>query len=400
MSPRSPPHIWLRAETKKNEKRTALTPAIAKQLVTEHGFKVTIEKSLLSIFDNGEYEQLGLFDIVESGSWKTSAPADAYIYGLKELPENDTSPLSHAHIMFAHCYKQQAGWKDVLTRFKSGNGTLLDLEFLVDERGRRVAAFGYYAGFAGSAVGIDVWCHRAIHGNDAKYPSISPYPNEDALISDIRTKLVAAARPPPKILVIGALGRCGSGACDFAVRAGIPEENIIRWDMHETKAGGPFPEILDVDIFVNCIYLSTPIPPFLTNDFIKAYDTTTTSSPRPLSVIVDVSCDATNPHNPIPVYYGSTTFDSPIVRVATDTSTPLDVVAIDHLPTLLPREASEFFAKDLLPSLIALKDYTPNASVGKDAQNDAGTDSQDKKNKMVRVWTDAEALFHKHAATV
>ncbi len=103
---------------------------------------------------------------MESGSWKTSAPADAYIYGLKELPENDASPLSHAHIMFAHCYKQQAGWKDVLTRFKSGNGTLLDLEFLVDERGRRVAAFGYYAGFAGSAVGIDVWCHRAIHGNE------------------------------------------------------------------------------------------------------------------------------------------------------------------------------------------------------------------------------------------
>ena len=31
---------------------------------------------------------------------------------------------------------------------------------------------------------------------------------------------------------------------------------------------------------------------------------------------------------------------------------PLDVISIDHLPTLLPREASEQFSADLLPSLL------------------------------------------------
>jgi saccharopine dehydrogenase (NAD+, L-lysine-forming) len=80
---------------------------------------------------------------------------------LKELPE-ETFPLIHTHVMFAHCYKNQAGWKDILSRFVQGNGTLLDLEFLVDERGRRVAAFGYHAGFAGSALGIDLWCHNQL----------------------------------------------------------------------------------------------------------------------------------------------------------------------------------------------------------------------------------------------
>lgn len=35
--------------------------------------------------------------------------------------------------------KQQAGWETVLARFPRGGGTLLDLEFLVDENGRRVA---------------------------------------------------------------------------------------------------------------------------------------------------------------------------------------------------------------------------------------------------------------------
>jgi saccharopine dehydrogenase (NAD+, L-lysine forming) len=102
---------------------------------------------------------------VELGSWR-NAPSDAYIIGLKELPENDTSPLPHNHIMFAHCFKQQEGWKDVLSRFHRGNGTLLDLEFLQDDNGRRVAAFGYHAGYAGSAVGIDLWCHRQVSGTE------------------------------------------------------------------------------------------------------------------------------------------------------------------------------------------------------------------------------------------
>jgi hypothetical protein len=76
--------------------------------------------------------------LVEEGSWVTDAPKDAYILGLKELPEDDF-PLEHVHISFAHCYKQQAGWEKVLSRWPRGGGTLLDLEFLTDDSGRRVA---------------------------------------------------------------------------------------------------------------------------------------------------------------------------------------------------------------------------------------------------------------------
>jgi hypothetical protein len=64
--------------------------------------------------------------------------------------------------------------------------------------------------------------------------------------------------------------------------------------MNETQAGGPFPEILDYDILVNCIYLSQAIPAFLTSDMLVGE--------RNLSVVVDVSCDYTNPNNPIPIY--------------------------------------------------------------------------------------------------
>lgn len=59
-----------------------------------------------------------------------------------------------------------------------------------------------------------------------------------------------------------------------------------------------------------CIYLSLPIPPFVTRDMLDAPD-------RRLSVVVDVSCDATNPHNPIPIYDACTTFDVPTLKVVT-----------------------------------------------------------------------------------
>jgi saccharopine dehydrogenase (NAD+, L-lysine forming) len=130
--------------------------------------------------------------------------------------------------------------------------------------------------------------------------------------------------------------------------------------MNETKGGGPFPEILKHDIFVNCIYLSTKIPPFLTKEMVC-------ESPRPLSVIVDVSCDTTNPNNPIPIYNKCTTFDDPTVLVACAPAAPIDVAAIDQLPTLLPREASEAFCKDLMPTLLSLKDRA-NSSVWQRAE--------------------------------
>lgn len=56
---------------------------------------------------------------------------------------------------------------------------------------------------------------------------------------------------------------------------------------------------------------------------------------------------------------------------------PLLVISIDHLPTLLPREASEAFSTDLLPSLISLKDR--------------GT---------TRVWVEAEKIFDSKVASL
>jgi len=184
------------------------------------------------------------------------------ILGLKEL-EALSFPLVHTHVQFAHCYKDQAGWQEVLSRFPRGRGTLLDLEFLVDSTGRRVAAFGFHAGFAGSALAIKTWAHQQQHGStplegvDAFTEGRGYYEDENQMLAQLRHDLdmgSKAAGRLPKVLVMGALGRCGRGAVELCEKAGIPPDNIVRWDLAETKdRHGPYMEIVEVDIFVNCV---------------------------------------------------------------------------------------------------------------------------------------------------
>ena len=71
----------------------------------------------------------------------------------------------------------------------------------------------------------------------------------------------------PRVIVIGALGRCGKGALDLCRAVGIPDDrdHLLKWDMavrqilssrvlaqiliylQETARGGPFPEIVESD---------------------------------------------------------------------------------------------------------------------------------------------------------
>ena len=182
----------------------------------------------------------------------------------------------------------------MLSRFPRGGGTLYDLEFLTDPATqRRVAAFGYHAGYAGAALAILVWAHQLEH-RDEPFPSIASYPDELKLMNDVRQALergkaqntISGNRgQTPRIMIIGALGRCGSGAVDMCRAAGINEESILKWDLAETAAGGPFQEVADSDIFINTIYLTAAaIPPFITPTMLA-------KAGRKLSVVCDVSCD-------------------------------------------------------------------------------------------------------------
>lgn len=55
----------------------------------------------------------------------------------------------------------------------------------------------------------------------------------------------------PRVLIIGALGRCGRGAVDACLKAGCETEEVLKWDMAETAKGGPFVEIVESDMYVS-----------------------------------------------------------------------------------------------------------------------------------------------------
>lgn len=153
----------------------------------------------------------------ENNSWP-DAPKDIPIFGLKELPLSE-DPLPHTHIQFAHCYKNQAGWSEVLARFHKGGGELYDLEFLTDETGRRVAAFGFHAGFAGAAAGA--LALASMQGGET-LGHLHPFANETEMVAAAKEKLGDSAKKT-RALVIGALGRCGRGAVDLFRKIGLEE---------------------------------------------------------------------------------------------------------------------------------------------------------------------------------
>ncbi len=346
--------IWIRAEEKPREARAPVAPKDAAKLLTA-GFDVVVETSPARAIPDAAYAEVGC-RMVPFGSWRT-APSDAIILGVKELPLD--GPLSHRHIHFGHVFKDQTGWREDLARFRDGGGTLYDLEFLVDESGRRVAAFGYWAGYAGAALGLLLWAGLA-RGDTPPLAKIEPVSGQAELLDRVKTALNGQT---PTALVTGALGRCGTGATDMLTAVGITP---TRWDIAETAHGGPFPEIIAHDLFVNCVLAAPGIPVFVPQDALPTLA-------RRLTAVADVSCDPSSDYNPVPIYDRTTTFDDPAIVVATE-GMPIAVTAIDHLPSLLPIESTEDYSAQLTPSLLTLN------------QLDQG------------VWARAKAEFDKHIA--
>ncbi len=326
-------HLWVRAESRDHEARVGIMPDGVAALIAA-GLRVTVEDSVQRIVPIADYVAAGA-EIAAEGAW-VDAPLDALIFGLKELPADGT-PLRHTHIMFGHAYKGQPDGRVLLDRFKEGGGRLLDLEYLTDDTGRRVAAFGYWAGYAGAAVSLMCW--MAQQQGKVMGP-VRAVPTQAALLADLRGAMAGITAPPPSALIIGALGRVGTGAADLCRDMGV---GTTLWDMAETASGGPFPEILAHELFFNCILARPGTPVFV--------PASAKTAERRLSVIGDIACDPDSDFSPIKVYDRVTTWDAPALRV--HDAPVLDVTAIDNLPSLMPLESSADFAAHLLPHLAA-----------------------------------------------
>lgn len=360
------PHVWIRAEyptvpprgaaaSAEIDPRSPLVPDDAR-IIIEKGIKVTVEKSDARCILDSEFDAVGC-ELVAPGAWKEHAPANALIIGLRDvepIPLASTK-ISGTHCFFAHAYKSQENWEKKLVRFLNGGGRLLDLEYLIDPNNNmRLASFGRVAGFIGMTAGIFQWCRQVLQAPRfgiqlpanllSQLEGVAELSRDKKIEAMLNLAMTFSGRKP-KILVIGAAGRCGQGAVCCAENLGFTiNDSLFQWGRKDTKVS-PIPELLGFDIVVNAIRLNDEISgPWLTGDLIR-------KEPRRLSVIVDISCDFENKFNPFPIYSRSTTFDDPALRILEQSDfgacLPLDVIAIPNLPSLLPLDSSVEFSKQL-----------------------------------------------------
>jgi saccharopine dehydrogenase (NAD+, L-lysine-forming) len=324
----------LRDETRTTERRTPVTPADAKTLL-EAGFGISVERSDKRIFTDAEYESVGC-KLVDAGTWLTAT--DATILGLKELPEEPAN-LKVPFIHFAHIYKDQTGWEQEIARFRRGGGQLYDIEYLVKER-RRVAAFGYWAGWMGAA--LAAWRLLARWNNvEGPEAGVSSFESREE-VENILRGLSADCLKPRRAVVIGAKGRSGIGATEALKLAGF---EVTEWDMEETRDLDRA-ALMAHDLLVNCVLMTGPGLQLLSSDDIS----------NPLNfiqMVSDVSCDPFSDFNPLPIYDAPTGWGAPFITLGPNgIREEMELTAIDNLPSLLPREASEDFSSQMVKALL------------------------------------------------
>ncbi len=318
----------LRSEARATERRTPLTPKNAKTML-DAGFELAIEHSTRRIFPDAAYAAQGC-QIIPEGSWQT-APQTTTILGLKELPETPAA-LPNPFIHFAHVFKEQSGWQHEIARFTKGGGTLYDLEYLTVNR-RRVAAFGYWAGWMGAA--LAAWRQQAqAQGKTGPESGVSSFEHR----AEVEAILRGLATPKTAI-VIGAKGRSGQGATEALKLAGY---TVTEWDIEETR-NLDRAALLNHDLLVNCVLMTGPSLLLLRPEDLGQ---------GKLRMISDVSCDPFSSFNPLPIYSAPSTWDAPFEALKGG----VEITSIDNLPSLLPLEASEDFSDQLLPTLLSYPD--------------------------------------------
>lgn len=100
------------------------------------------------------------------------------------------------------------------------------------------------------------WAWQLEHEGDSNkpLPAKTPYQNETHLIKEVKAELEKGLAKThgeyPRVLVIGAMGRCGRGALNLCRAVGLPEDRLLQWDLDETKSGGPFLAIRESDVSI------------------------------------------------------------------------------------------------------------------------------------------------------
>ncbi|KAE8369645.1 hypothetical protein BDV27DRAFT_141121 [Aspergillus caelatus] len=282
------------------------SPKTSKELI-ENGFAINVESSLVRCFADSEYEAAGA-TMVPTYSWP-NAPLDHIIIGTKEV-QIDRFPLQHLHVYAGHFYKEQTGSYEKL---------FYNTPKAVHASGLDSMMYEYHSSLLGTALAIKTWAHQLLHKDVSTMPPMPVYSNSEMVVQEAQEYLrrgVEFAGRLPRTTVVGAQVRCGSSAVHACHQLGIPDSQIVRWTQADTARPGPYKEILESDILLNCIFLSEPIPPLVDFEALRL--------PRNLSVVCDISCNSHAPYNPIPICSGDCTFEKPVLSIPVQSGPPFE----------------------------------------------------------------------------
>lgn len=357
------PSLVIRAECSPFEERVPLVPQDVLVLLDE--FCVYVESSTTRCFSDEDYRAVGA-KIIPSGTWMTYP--HALVVGLKGLRKGELPHPTQSLFHFAHCFKQQEGWRDALEPLRQTRH-FIDYEFMLNDDGKRTLSFCKQAGHVGgylTLLSYYGWCSPLRFSEDHMNPFL---------------KRRIRGRIPPRILVVG----CGTvGKACMAVFDTFGLSYTVK---RSTDTMVP-DDILSYDIYVHAIRLmpERAISPFLTESDMDRVG-------RRLTLITDLSCDLGHPMNPLPIYHQYGTKERPVQRLREGGfltpldgpitfSPPLDLLAVPYLPSFDPIRSSCEFSNECVSYLMEW----PWMNI------------YPEKNRMTRAMARSLATFHRVVA--
>ncbi len=377
------------------ERRVPLIPEHVWDL-KEQGVEVKIQPSEIRVFKNREYELAGATVAEDLSSCHA-------VFAVKEIP-SQLFRRGGTYVFFSHVIKGQPHNMPMLKTLMEMECNLIDYETIVDEKGRRLVFFGWHAGVSGMVETL-VALGKRLDRKGIKSPfSAIKHPHHYDSIKEMKTALEVVAHwirtegLPREIrpLTIGltGYGNVSRGAQEMLdilpVKEVSPAElkkltaktkgagrNIFKVVFKEEHLVVPkntgesfvlkdyydFPEkyvsvfeeyLPSLTVLVNCIYWEAKYPRLVTRKYLK-----TSWTEDHLLVIGDISCDlngsievvskVTGPGSPAFVYDPGE--DS--ITDGYEGYGPV-IIAVDILPSEIPRDASVYFSnvlKDFIPAV-------------------------------------------------
>ena len=388
--------IGIRREDKNEwERRVPLVPEQVRALVCQ-GIEVLVQPSKIRVFRDDEFTAAG-------ATVSDDLSGCDLVLGIKEFPIPFLRE-GQAYMYFAHVIKGQKHNMPMLQKLLELKCTLMDYEKVTDEENRRLIFFGNFAGLAGMietlyALGKRLeWEGTRTPFLGLKRPLKYRTLGEAKAAMEVVGEWIASEGVPealsPMVFGFTGYGNVSKGAQEiFDI---LPHETIAPEDLapfmksmkfsrrklykvvfaeqdllvpvdrkerfelqdyyqHPEKYRGIFEQYLPyLSVLVNGIYWDARYPRLVTKKWVK--DSWAGGKKPRLRVIGDISCDvegsiectvkATEPDRPCYVY-------SPLGGGATEGfegNGPV-IMAVEILPTELPRESSIFFGELLMPYL-------------------------------------------------